>query len=721
MLTWDKVETINGLSVYADDTDPFLWYALPQTPRFRIDNGKPVFKFIKYKFPIEHSSGKKGGGFLVCDVEFGVNRQEETDLLKVLQDRITSGWAGAGEPPKAKIGHLSYTHGAASVQILDQGGALVQKVTNPASPSLYGRMVLPITVELSPEGATMLESALQDSGGIVQVVYDLWTPVKMPPVTARVWFDLQKTMQYHQKIDVEERICAEDDFTESITQLITQSQSGEVIITPGAGTDQKAIDAVTAWANKTMADAAARMVLGDAPLQNPEEIRKLYTEQDFENIDINFFDHRSAHFDQTFTVGQAMEWNPSPRGTLPNITSMKGPDGKPYEWKDYSSVVDLNDPFFRTMKVTMRVNADFDKLPLHSVELKLEYDKPGQNIVVEPVFTDADTTESMEAFIANNDRYYTYSYQVNYKGETKPFVSEEKKGNDPSLVVNVGDLGILHLDVAPGDLNFDQVKAAQVTLWYGEGADRIETSASLTAESPTFTWTKVIFQERRGPVHYQVKYFMTDGREYQGQELTTGSNELRINDPFASTRTINVRGFGDFETRIDTIFVDLGYVDDLNGYSQTKSIALNAASTFDEWTFSAILPEGGQLSYSANIRYKNGTIKEVVSQPIEGSTVMVGDVQLMQHVDVMADLVDFTQVKLVKVSLRTTEPDVDKSQDLVFKDPAVTSLSWDYPYVDESKKALDYTVTYFAANGTSTSTTVTGSTDSTIVLPPSAG
>jgi hypothetical protein len=368
----------------------------------------------------------------------------------------------------------------------------------------------------------------------------------------------------------------------------------------------------------------------------------------------------------------------------------------------------------------MRVNADFQKLPLHSIELKVEYDPAGQNIVVEPVFTDSGAVESMEAFVANNDRFYKYTYQVNYKGENRPFISDEKTSNDPSLVINVGDLGILHLDISPGDLNFEQVKAAQVRLWYGDGADRIETSVSLTKEQPSHGWTKVIFAERRQPVHYQVKYFMVDGREFDGPELTTGATELRINDPFASTRTVNIRGFGDFAGRIDTIFVDLKYVDTLNNYSQTKSVALNAGSTFDEWSFPAILPDGGTLTYTANIRYKDGSVEEVPESPIQSNTVMVGDVQLLQKVEVMADLIDFAVHRLVKVSLSTTEPGIGATTDLVFKAGATTTQSWSYPYEDKTKRALDYRITYFAADGSSTSKTVTGSTETTIVLPPTA-
>ena len=105
MLQWDRVEVINGLSVYGDDDDWTTWYALPQNPRFRVDNGKPVFTFLKYKFPIERSATRKGGGFLVCDVEFGLNEQEEADLREVLQERVEQRWRAMGRntpaPPSA--------------------------------------------------------------------------------------------------------------------------------------------------------------------------------------------------------------------------------------------------------------------------------------------------------------------------------------------------------------------------------------------------------------------------------------------------------------------------------------------------------------------------------------------------------------------------------------------------------------------------------------------
>ena len=60
---------IEGLSVFGDDSRRNAFYVLPNAPRFRIDpdTKKPVFKFIKYKLPVDRPDGKKGGGFVIFD------------------------------------------------------------------------------------------------------------------------------------------------------------------------------------------------------------------------------------------------------------------------------------------------------------------------------------------------------------------------------------------------------------------------------------------------------------------------------------------------------------------------------------------------------------------------------------------------------------------------------------------------------------------------------
>ncbi len=72
MLQIEESFTKQGLQVFHDNS-PTKFYVIPEQPRFRLDpNGMPVFKFLKYKFPIERPDGLKGGGFLIFDVEFVV-------------------------------------------------------------------------------------------------------------------------------------------------------------------------------------------------------------------------------------------------------------------------------------------------------------------------------------------------------------------------------------------------------------------------------------------------------------------------------------------------------------------------------------------------------------------------------------------------------------------------------------------------------------------------
>ncbi|MGV9868067.1 hypothetical protein [Rhodococcus koreensis] len=716
MLKWPDSERIKGITVHRDDTDPNMYYLLPSTPRFRLDaEGNPVFRFLKYKFPVNRPDGKVGGGFLVCDAEFGVNEQEEEAVKKELEQRT-------GQP--VKIGRLSFLRGEANVSVLDNGGALVQKVTNPGSPSLYGQMVLPITIELSPEGATLLESALQEKGGIVQVTYDIWTPVKLPPVQAHVYFHAEKVFEFNQDIDVDEKFCGSADrYTETIKETIRQRDVGNVDILPGTVTDPNVLKAVEDWGWKTLTDATTRMVLGDIPMQNQEDIRKLYLEQDFEHVTVDIQKSRFVDFDRWYTKNMVMEWNPAPRGTLPNITSMKGPNGQTYKWEDFSTVIDLDDPFFRTMTVKARVNADFEELPLHSVEVKIEYDKGGGQLVVDEFLLDkTDSIGTFKTFVANNNLNYTYTYQVNYDGEATPFVSEPTVTNDPSLVINVGDTGIIHLDIVPGDLNFDQVKQAQVSLWY-QGGDlpRMEHSLTLDKENQKHNWKKVIFQKQREPVHYLVKYFMADGREFLGKEQTIGSGQLRINDPFSSLRTVKVVGSGDFENRIEMIFVDLKYIDEENDFMQTESFALNAEEKWSQWIFPAILQDGGKLTYSGNIRFKDGTVQTIPLTPVEGSTLIIGDVLLAQPIEVRADLVDWTAAKLVKVSLHHEEAGVNETEDFVFKESnASTAQVWKMPYKVTANKAYSWKAQYFKADGSSKTTGADNVTDEMLVLPATA-
>jgi hypothetical protein len=464
------------------------------------------------------------------------------------------------------------------------------------------------------------------------------------------------------------------------------------------------------------------MVLGDIPPMDRDAAQKMYKEQDIENITTDVVSSRVANWTLTFNQDMVMEWNPAPRGTLPNITSMSGPDGKPFAWADFATTVDLNDPFFRQLRVTTRANADFENLPLDSVEVKIEYKQGQEHSVQEYSLRNADDVGKFATFIDDGSYKYNYSYQVNYKDSSQRYDSPPIETDETFLTVNVGDTGILMVDVAPGDLNFAQAREAQVTLQYEDesnGVDLIEQVFRIDKDNQAHEWQQVIFAPREQPYRYQVKYFMEDGREFQTGWKTGLSPKLFINDPFSATKTVGIRGFGDFENRIGTIFLDLRYRDEENDYTQSRSVALTTGSTFDDWIFPVIDEEAGRIVYTGTIHLKDGTVQDIPETIAERDTITVGDVILTQEIGVMPDLIDFSAVKLVKVTLHYEDEvaGINETDDLVFKADGAGSLPWRFPYKDKTKKAYEWEASYFMADGSVKKIPPTTTTEETLVLP----
>jgi hypothetical protein len=616
---------------------------------------------------------------------------------------------------------VSYTRGQTSLQILDSGGAMVEKIQNPGSPSLYGTMITPITVELSQEGSTLAEQALQGSGGVVQAIYDIWTPVKLPPVTVHVWFNAQKWMEFHQEVDIDWNFWGEDSYRETIREKFVSHEAGGVEIDPGTVTDQKILNAVRDWGFRTLEDAVKRMALGDIEAVSKDD-RKV--PEDIENVLRDVKVEKYSDLNQFYKEGQVMDWNPQPRGTLPNITNLKGPDGAPIKWADFAKVVDLDDPFFKQLNVSVQANTDFQTLPIHSIEVQVNYKEGTKVYTDECRLSKADDIGKFATFIENNNWKYLYNYTVNYKGASQVYRSGPIETDDKILTINVADTGILIVDAVAGDINFDQVTAAQVTLQYEDsanGVSLIEEQFTLDKDNNTHRYQKVIFQPRRNPYQYKVKYFMKNGKEFAVDWMKGNSPNLAINDPFSATKTIGVRSMGDLQADIATIFVDLKYRDADNDYTQNTSIALSKATPFFDWTFPVISETKGKVTYSGNIQFADGRSEEIKEMETTKATILVGKAKEPNEfleVQIVPDLIDFTKVKLVKVSLHYV--DLDLRKDVILKKETTTVPPWNIRLQDKTKRSYNWSATFFMMDGRSRTSGTTAqpktSSEPTLVL-----
>lgn len=730
MLYVGYTDTIDGVQIYGDNEKFNKFYVLPEQPRFRLDEkGRPIFKFLKYRFPIDRPDGRKGGGYVVFDVEFTTPEEKLARIKEALQPkvRMEAERRRIGDIPPVEIGTISYKDGTAQLNIGGADGVLVQRISQAGKPSLFGKNISTYSLELTPEGATFFEQALQGQGGFVSVIYDLTFPAKLPPLTVHATFNAFSFYNFVQTIDVEERFWSEDDYTESVYEMMYQSESQNIDIDSPPDMDPKVVEDVRQWATKTLNDAAQRLMLEALPAENPEDAKKLYLEQDFENVRRDILRYRISNFTLNFNESTTVDFRKLPQGTLPNITTLTDNNGNPIIWSDYAQVVDLDDPFFRQVRADVFVNADFENLPIHSVEVKLNYQgRPmallGEGPDGEFRFNSPDQLGHFASFVENDNWKYHYSYQVNYLGAAQIYQSPEIETNESILTVNVDDMGILLVDIAPGDLNFAQVSQAQLIMRYEDAANNvnlIEQQFILDKANPTHRFQEVIFTRRAQPYQYRVKYYMVDGKEYEMEWQNGESKVLYINDPFNNTRRIGVRAAGDLENDIDTIFVDLKYNDEANHYTQTTTIALSKRQPFFDWSFPVINETNGVVSYSGTIVYKDTTVQEIPETVTTSSTPLIGEaIQDRLPIVVLADLLDFSAVKLARLELNYQDAanDVLERKEFIFGGTRPKEQSWNLKLKDKTKIDYQWSATYFMNNGSRLSQGPFTSDDLTLIL-----
>lgn len=704
MLQIEKVQQIADVTVYGDDKSDFTFYLVPQTPRFRMNNGRASFEFLKYR-ELRQEGEDLFGGVCAFDTEFVVDPEKLPVVLAALQQQVDAIYQPRGvQPPRVVHAPLTFTKGTATLNIGD-GSTLVQKVRGAGKPSLYGNNVATFWVELTKQGATAFEQALQGEGGFVSIIYDMRIYAKLPPVTARGWWHASSFYSFVQEINTEDRFWSEDSYEETIRELMIKNEvmgtEFNFVGNPSMSADeQRKIESeIRSTVIKQLEDAVERNMLKEIERTNPDT-KSLREEQDIEDIKRTVSNTQISDVNISYKESQVIEWNIVPQGLLPNITTMKGPDGAPLKWEDYAQEVDLDDAFFRRLDVSLRVNADFANLPIFNVEAKLTYPAANGPFVKEYAFSKPDDIQKFRTFLNNNNRRYKYVYQVNYKGDNRTFTSPELETDDTELTINVDDLGVLVVDIAPGDINFAQVKQAQITVRYEDsGITPVERQFTMTAEKNTFQVREVIFKPRTQPIRYDVKYFMADGREFEIKNRKQDASQIYINDPFSAMKTVGLRAVGDLTNRIQTIMIDLVYRDGANNYTQTRTMALSKATPFFDWTFPVIDENAGELKYSATIQYMDGTVREIPETRATRATIQIGDaVADRLQVTIIPDLLDFSLVKLANVRLRYVDGDAGQDNTITFRkgDPAKT---WLINLKDKSKRDFAWSARYFMADG----------------------
>lgn len=721
MLRIDKQEVfpeVPGVTVWGDDKVAHIFYVLPESPRFRLVDGKPVFKFIKYRAPVSRPEGLKGG-YIFFDAEIAVPEASMKQLEGLLQERVNKRHQEArrpGAPPKVQFGTITYTRGTVRM-LLEQDGKVIQTIRSAGKPTLFGNNVASFALELTQDGTAIFEAAMQGEGAsAISLVYDLYFWTKLPPLSAHVWFNSDKFYSYIQTTDTEVSWWSEDHYREDLREFLRESESGGSEITmefalPDAEQDRKIKDRLRDWAQRTLEDTLTRaQQQALAPLTEeqrkvPEKVLEDLGGDDLDNMWRNIQTHKVASFDYWYKENSAAEWNLAPQGTLPALTTLKV-NGKPLDWKQYMLTIDGDDEFFKQLNVAVQVNADFAALPLHSVEVHMEYVKAnGKKEIAEHRFSSPNDVGRFAAYIDNNNWTYKYWYEVNFRGAARTFKSPEIVTDEPLLTINLDQTGILAVDIVPGDLDFEQIRAAQVTLKYEDRANQVplvQQVFTIDERTTQHRFQKVIFKPQEQPYEYQVKYLMRDGREILGPWTKDSATPLIVNDIFGAMRSVQVRATGNLSEQVEVIFVELAYNDPANTISLTKAAALDQNEPAIEWSFPVADLQAGAIVYSGTIKYFDGTEEPIPETSTTKNLITVGpSVRSRLVVDVLPDFMfDDPEVRLVRVSLHYSDgAGVDARKDFTFRSGDTEPQQWVVDLKDKTKTSYSWSATFFLNDG----------------------
>jgi hypothetical protein len=692
-------------TVWPDDDHDMRFTVLPTVPTMRRDGKKLDFKYAKFRTMKPMANGDMGAALVFMDIELALTAEQEAAVRARLVD-VVKKKRGQNDPRPIDAGQielvkLQATKASVSVEILAGDGTIVQKCNNAGLPSSYGSNVVAVSAVLTQLGAPIFEGVMKSQGaGGVRVVYDLELAVRLPAVTATGTWRASKFYSFFQEVNFEERFWSEDDFSEKISEIFTNSESRLIEIDPGAlsATDPetgKLLDTIRGSVERALDEAVKRNLLETIPPES-RDFSKI-REQDFENIKRQVTVNKQSDVTIRFREKQVANIDVHPQANIPSIVSQG------FKWEDHAIEVETDDPFFRQLNLVIQVNADFAELPIFSVDVSVDYPPWTAKHGIETfTFRKPDDIAKFSPFIEGGSAKFKYKYVVNYKGESRVFESQWKEHEGDDLKINVDELGLWMVDVEIGDMNFDQVARAVVTLEHPEVQPGIPPVCRFQVDKDNRKFkVRELLLAPVQPYSAEIKFFMVkDGREFVRRLPGLKGQRFYVDDPFSATRIVQLRTRGDFERRIDTIFADLLYEDARNGYRQTSSIALSKDKRFLDWSFPVIDEREGKITYKAMTTFKDGSSTDGGEKTLNGTTLLLGEDVATLSVKLIPDLIDWDRVKLASVELRykDTAHGIDERESFIFRKGAAEA-KWELALRDKSLNTYEWVAQFFMTDG----------------------
>ncbi|HZS36994.1 MAG TPA: hypothetical protein VFF06_09210 [Polyangia bacterium] len=578
--------TLGGVTVFSDHADASQFWYLPAPVTLATGaDGEPQLSFLKYR-PAVVAAGEKGGGFLAFTVALPL----AADTAQQIRAQLATLFPGVSEP---RLSPAPFVDGSVRLVALDLQGAdgtvvaptaaggfqMVEKILGSAMPSLAGDEQATFGLTLSQEGATVLERALADDTTPLGALYTLSFVGLRPPLDVRVTADLKLVYQaLSLKLDVEVSwLSAGID-----AAMATLVQAGAIkieILNPtndeeNQRKEQQALalfqqQLVEDWFRPTLTPAmppapdATTPTTPAAPTTPALALRLRAVSEDEQKTFVAEY-HESQAVRRTHTV----------QGLFGALA--RGVD-RAKHFRD----VDLDDPFFRVITVTLTPPRDFDGIGLSNAVVGLDYAGDHSDVA----FTrDTRDRASWQAFRNPRDGSafsytvgYTFDPRSDWEGEKLAYDVPATRTENALVYVNPFEtLGFFAIQLTPGRIEWSVIDAIEIYLARQTTAIwRPEKRILLRADSPPQTWKLRLADKHDDAFSWRLTYHLKSGGRLERPAATTNAPAILVEDPFVDKLDVVFQPVFD-AAKTRSASVDTSYEDPDQGYVSEGHVDLTA-------------------------------------------------------------------------------------------------------------------------------------------------
>jgi hypothetical protein len=738
MLSVPARTSVGDLTIYADDTDFWRFYAIPLTPRVRADaDGDPVFLLLTYALSDEerreHPELPTGGGYLSFDTVFEATgpslaaaRAElqpqvdaEWDRLRngSEQDRARPGVAGTNQPPRLEFSTPTWTAGSVKLDA-PQTDRLVSARVAAGEPSLLAGNVASFNLDLTTQGAQLMEDSLTgdpDQATPLQVAYDLSFWARLPPARIHMEVDSERMHEYVRKQVISRGFdlgwCTTYDYDHSDITEESLVLSGAVTVQIDTGSGSLPDDVIAelrGYAFDTLKQIVQSTFFQPAPQQAPPELPApgtlspaIYHFRPWDDpvLMVRDFDKQTMSVSLDLEQSSVVAWPIHPRATL---TGLVGDD--PAERRRYVKRVALDDPFFADLRVEVEVHTDFGAVDHVEVQLEhsgtdsdgaprlerttLTFTGPASQVWSIPLFGDGPTYRSRHRVVLAS-------------GQAGPF-TEWETSTSRRLVISLESPGVVQADVLAGNVDFERLVASvQVTFAYEDtahGVPRDERTVVLTRQSPNGTYRRPIGVPKQAPLRYRVRFDLLTGDVIEDEEWrTVAGAQVVVNQPAESVLRVSLLPSGNGWAGVIAVMVDLRH-EDPDGRVVTDTIGLRSLDEFQTWQVYLKDKTARAYRYRWTASFVNGDLVKQDWTDNPGDPVLPVTLE-RSGVDVLVvpDALDFLASPLTEVTLRwlggTPGGAAPPRTTLLFRERVPQTWHVEVPHA--SPVALAWTATHF--------------------------